>query len=76
MINIAKVVVRPSNKTTISSPNFTPRLNVSIESIQGANVSVRQDGDTLIYDATRGEYVSKPIDAAELEITNIDGGKF
>lgn len=70
------VVVRTSNRTTISSPNFNPKVNVAITDIQGANVEFRRNGDALIYDATRGEYVSSPLTNASLEIGEIRGGRF
>lgn len=78
MANIGKVVVRPITRTTISSPTFTPKLNVSITDIQSVNVAVRQDGDTLIYDANTGTYISRPIDTAALDfnIDTINGGRF
>jgi hypothetical protein len=76
MATIGRVVVRPITKTTISAPNFTPKLNVAISDIQNVNVSVRQDGDTLIYNATTGNYESSPIQSAQIEVTNINGGRF
>lgn len=76
MTSIGKVVVRPKSGTSISAPNYTPKLNVSIESISNINVTTRKNGDTLIYDASTGEYVSGPINAAEIEISIINGGRF
>lgn len=75
-MNIGKVVVRPTTRTTIAAPDYTPKLNVAISDIQQMNVASRQNGDTLIYDATTGEYKSSPIDAARLQINNINGGSF
>jgi hypothetical protein len=76
MAAIGRVVVRPITKTTISAPNFTPKLNVAITDINNVNVSIRQDGDTLIYNAASGEYQSQPIQNAQLDIKNINGGRF
>jgi hypothetical protein len=76
MAAIGRVVVRPITKTTISAPNFTPKLNVAITDIQNVNVAVRQDGDTLIYNATTGNYESSPIQNAQIDVTNINGGRF
>jgi len=76
MANIGKVVVRPVNRTTISSPNFSPRLNVAISDIQGANVEFRRNGDALIYDSATGEYVSSPLTNASIELNEIHGGRF
>lgn len=76
MPNIGKVIVRPVTKTTISSPNFTPRLNVAITDIQQVNVAVRKDGDVLLYDANTGSYISSPLDQAQVDLKNINGGRF
>ena len=76
MAAIGRVVVRPITKTTISAPDFTPKLNVAITDINNVNVSVRQDGDTLIYNAASGEYQSQPIQNAQIDIKNINGGRF
>jgi hypothetical protein len=76
MATIGRVVVRPITKTTISAPNFTPKLNVAITDIQNVNVTVRQDGDTLIYNAITGNYESSPIQDAQIEVKNINGGRF
>jgi hypothetical protein len=76
MLEIGRVVIRPVTQTTISAPNFTPKLNVAITDIQNVNVTVRQEGDTLIYDAATGEYKSQPIQQAAVDIKNINGGRF
>lgn len=70
------VVVRPSNRTTISAPNYTPKMNVDISNIQGANVTIRRDGDALIYNATTGEYVSSSLTGASIQLDEIRGGRF
>lgn len=75
-MNIGKVVVRPATRTTIAAPDFSPKVNIAIDDIQQMNVMTRQNGDTLIYDATTGEYKSGPIDAAQIKINNINGGSF
>lgn len=74
--NIGKVSVRPFNRTTISSPNFKPEINVSIDNIGSLNVSVKSDGDVILYDAETGEYVSSPLNQAQVDIKNINGGNF
>lgn len=76
MANIGKVVVRPTNRTTISAPNFAPKLNVSITDIQGANVEIRREGDALIYNSVTGEYVSSPLTGASISLDEIRGGRF
>jgi hypothetical protein len=76
MQNIGKVTVRPVNKTTITTPSFSPRLNIALTDVQGVNVSTVTNGDSLIYDSTLGQFVSKPINTAEIEISIINGGRF
>jgi hypothetical protein len=73
---IGRVVVRAANRTTISSPNFQPKVNVSIDDIQNVNVSTKKDGDVLLYDSQSGEFVSSPLNQAQIDITNINGGTF
>lgn len=74
--NIGRVSVRPVNRTSISSPNFEPKLNVSIEDIQSVNVSTKTDGDVLLYDSESGEFISSPLREAQVDIKNINGGTF
>lgn len=76
MAAIGRVVVRPITKTTISAPNFTPKLNVAITDIQNVNAAAPQDGDTLIYNSATGNYETSPINQAQVDITNINGGRF
>lgn len=76
MPDIGKVVVRQLNRTTISSPNFEPKLNVSIEDIQSVNVSTKTDGDVLLYNSETNEYISSPLNQAQVDIKNINGGTF
>ena len=76
MPNIGKVVVRPINRTTISSPNFNPKVNVSLSGISDIDISVREEGDVLIYNSTTQKYVSGPIDLARVKIDEINGGTF
>ena len=76
MANIGKVVVRPINPTSISAPNYAPKVNVSINDIQGANVEFKRNGDALIYNAATGEFVSSPLGNASIELDEIHGGRF
>lgn len=76
MTNIGRVVVKPVTKTSISAPSFTPKLNVSITDIQQMNISYTNNGDTLVYNSSTGEFTSGPIDTASLKIDQINGGSF
>jgi len=75
-VNIGKVKIQPNIRTTIAAPTFSPKVNVSISDVQQVNVSTRQDGDTLIYDATSGEFVAGPIEVARIVLNAINGGSF
>jgi hypothetical protein len=76
MANIGKVTVKTGNRTTIASPNFEPKVNISIGDIQSVNVSTRQDGDTLIYNVLTDEYESAPLSQVQIDLKNINGGLF
>lgn len=71
-----RVSVRPALRTTIVDPKFNPAPNVSIFEVKNVNADVRQDGDTLIYDATTGNYISQPLGQAQVNVENINGGSF
>jgi hypothetical protein len=76
MSGIGRVTVKGINKTTIAAPNFTPKVNVAITDIYGANVVSRQDGDVLLYNAITGDFESSPLQEAQVNLTNINGGRF
>jgi hypothetical protein len=76
MANIGKVTVRTGNRTTISSPNFEPRINVSFSDLNDTNTVTKQDGDVVMYDANSDEFVTKKLDQVSVNITNIVGGRF
>lgn len=70
------VTIKSTNRTSISSPNFEPKVNVSINEIKGLDVSVRSEGDVLLYDSVSGEYISSSIAGARIELDQINGGRF
>lgn len=73
---IGKVSVRTTNRTTIADPRFKPNLDVSIFDLDDVNLTTRQLGDVLAYDAINDDYVSTKLTQSLLEITNINGGQF
>lgn len=73
---IGRVSVRPALRTTVVDPKFNPAPNVSIFEVKNVTTDVRQDGDTLIYDATTGNYISQPLEDVQVNIDNINGGSF
>lgn len=75
MATIGKVTVRPSTRTTIASPNFTPRVNVALSDIADVDVSIKEDGQVLAYNATEGKFT--PVDVGDtITIETINGGTF
>jgi len=76
MSNIGKVIVRPVTRTTISSPNFNPKANVSLPELNDVITTEQSDGDVLLYDASVGKYIMSPIQSANVNIKNIFGGYF
>ena len=75
-MTIGKVVVRPTQRTTIASPTFSPRMNVAIEDIQNMNVVSKNDGDVLVYDALSGEFKASPVNGAAIKLDTVNGGSF
>ena len=73
---IGKVSIRTSNRTTIADPRFKPDLEVSIFDLNDVNLTTRQLGDVLVYDAINDDYVSSPLTQELIDITNINGGAF
>ena len=76
MANIGKVIVKPLTRTTISSPNFNPKANVSFPELTDVVTSTQSDGDVLLYNAGTGKYIMSPIQSANVNIKNIFGGYF
>jgi len=76
MANIGKVVVRPITRTTISSPNFNPKANVTLDDITDVDVVSKYDGDVLQYDAANSKFITAPLEQANVNIKNIFGGIF
>ena len=75
-VNIGKVKIQPNIRTTIAAPTFSPKVTVSISDVQQVNVATRQDGDTLIYNSSTGDFEAGPIEVARIVLTAINGGQF
>lgn len=76
MSNEALIVkVRPT-KTIVSSVTVAPQTSVSLGNLTNVDASDPDDGETLVYDATLGKYVVKPITVDSNNITSINGGTF
>ena len=73
---IGKVKVRPISQTRIASPNFEPKVNISLGDIINVNVNSQLDGDTLIFDANTNTYIARPLTDAAIIIASVNGGRF
>jgi hypothetical protein len=74
-IDIGKVVISQPNRTTITSPNYRPKPNVSFAEINDVSTNGLEDGYTIIYSAANNRYETKSANL-QATITNIDGGTF
>ena len=73
MADIGKVVISQPNRTTITSPNFRPKPNVSFGEINDVSTLGVEDGESLVYVYANNRYEFKVASAA---VTTIDGGLF
>lgn len=70
------VTALKQNKATVSSVNVGLNPNLTLGQIKNVDASNPDDGEALIFDASRNEYVVKPISINSNNITNITGGTF
>jgi hypothetical protein len=76
MADIGKVVISQPNRTTITSPNYRPKPNVSFAEINDVSTEGLEDGYTIIFSASNNRYETKPIANLTASVTNIVGGFF
>ena len=73
---IGKVVMRPVNRTSISSPNFRPAPNIAMSDIADVQFTSKANGDILIYNASSEKFELNKITLDQFDIQNINGGRF
>jgi hypothetical protein len=71
---IGTVTVRSTNRTSVASPNFAPKPNVSLSEINDVNTTGVQDGFTLVFNSDTGKYEASA--APPATVTEIKGGSF
>ena len=78
-----EVTVRPTNNISVvqgSQASGSITVNKStggkLQSLADVNTSDLQDGYTIIYDTTTNKWVSQPISAGAVSVTNVDGGTY
>jgi len=76
MADIGKVVISQPNRTTITSPNYRPKPNVSFAEINDVSTEGLEDGYTIIFSAANNRYETKTAANLTASVTNIVGGFF
>jgi hypothetical protein len=73
---IGKVVMRPINRTSISSPNFKPAPNVAMSDITDVQFTSKANGDVLMYNSVSEKFELNRITIDQFDLENINGGRF
>jgi hypothetical protein len=73
---IGKVVMRPINRTSISSPNFKPAPNVAMSDITDVQFTSKANGDVLVYNSVSEKFELNKITIDQFDLENINGGRF
>ena len=73
MPDLGKVTVFQPNRTSIVSPNYKPKPNVTLAEINDVVTDNVQDGFSLVYSSANNRYEMKIANAV---IDKLDGGLF
>ena len=73
MPDLGKITVFQPNRTTLVSPNYKPKPNVSLAEINDVSTEGVQDGYSLVFDSANNRFEMKVATAA---VENLDGGLF
>ena len=76
MATIGRVVVRPNQRTTIADPKFTTKPNVGLVELFDTAIDQAQEGDILTYVASSGKFENQPLGNVNVEVANVNGGRF
>lgn len=71
MPDLGKVTVFQPNRTTLVSPNFKPKPNVSLAEINDVSTEGVENGFSLVYSSANNRFEMKTV-----AIGFIDGGLF
>ena len=71
--NTVNVKVDAAKDFAVKSASFAI---TRLRDLQDVYALTPVDGDTLVFNAITGKYVSKKIDSSQINITNIDAGPF
>ena len=75
MPDLGKVTVFQPNRTTITSPNYKPKPNISLAEINDVSVDNHQNGYLLVYNSISNRYERSPATTI-IGSLPIDGGTF
>ena len=75
MPELGKVTVFQPNRTTITSPNYKPKPNISLAEINDVSVDNPQNGYLLVYNSISNRYEISPATTI-IGSLPIDGGTF
>jgi hypothetical protein len=73
MPDLGKVTVFQPNRTTLVSPNYKPKPNVSLAEISDVSTEGVQNGYSLVFDSANNRFETK---IATTVLGSIDGGLF
>jgi hypothetical protein len=76
MASIGRVIVQTGSRPAIVSQKFEPKVELSVSDISGISIAGVQEGYTLIFNSSTGNFESKAIADLTGEITEIFGGTF
>jgi hypothetical protein len=76
MADIGRIVISQPNRTTITSPNYRPKPNVSFAEINDVDTTGLQDNFTIIYSSANSRYEVKSAANLQASVTNVVGGFF
>lgn len=75
-MDIGKVTIRQSARTTIADPKFQPKPNVALVELSDTDITAPEEGDVLVYDATDSKFKAAPLGEAQVSLVSINGGSF
>lgn len=73
MPDLGTVTVFQPNRTTIVSPNYKPKPNVTLAEINDVSTEGVKDGDSLVFSSANNRFEMK---VATTVLGSLDGGLF
>tara|TARA_B100000519_G_scaffold200876_1_gene215021 strand:+ start:3662 stop:3913 length:252 start_codon:yes stop_codon:yes gene_type:complete len=70
------VSIGSARVVTSATPQSSIATNATLGNLSGVDTSGVQNGYTLVYDATSGNFQAKPASDVAANVTAIDGGTF